>query len=585
MLAVDILFIFSVSAQTYNEQVNIVAPYEPSVNDANKINTEPGKYNITLNKTTPEYDFTSYKHSIFAKTPAKLSLLAPSDYEKEVSKHILSTKLGFGTNIEPLVNIYINSIENSKISGGFQIFHNSAWRQMKDVTANTSFSNTNVSGYGIFSIGEQKLQPEISYSHNSLYYYSAIFSKEYVKDSFPDDSIKQTVDILETSISLFNAKKHDFNYNASINYSFLKDKFDYTEHEFILPAYINYTPQNLRNYLISASFKLDYFVSSAIDKNNYLANLTLLNYYTAGAFEFKVGLSTDLYSENTNTLTQSKVALHPIAEIKVNIIPQTFNIHLGVDGNSNRNTFKYLYQDNQFLSSLASIQREIIDSVSPSAYTYPSYITNTKFNFHAGFDSKIGKNMNFSANVEYKFIDQLPVFVSQWHKLSYSIETYSNEAYMNKYIVQYADIDQLSISSEITLDTKNGFITNLHGKYNINKLNNKDEIAELYNLPDYEIYLTSKYTFPNKKFSLGLETYSIGKRKDLHKLYNSTDPYANVDLDPIYDFNVSADYMFNNTFSVWAKFNNLLHYSNKTQLWQYYYEYPLNCMIGVTMAM
>ena len=53
--------ITSAYAQTYNEQIDITAPYQPSVNDANKINTEPEKYKIKIDKTTPEYNYESFK--------------------------------------------------------------------------------------------------------------------------------------------------------------------------------------------------------------------------------------------------------------------------------------------------------------------------------------------------------------------------------------------------------------------------------------------------------------------------------------------------------------------------------------------
>ena len=577
VLAFSMFASTSAYAQTYNEQIDITAPYQPSVNDANKINTEPENYKIKLDKTTPEYNYEPFKYSSFLKMPAKLELLQPVNYDETAKKNILSAIVGFGTNLEPLVDINVNSIQKKKIWGGFSLYHNSAWRQMKNVPNNT-MSSTKVAGYGNFLIGKQLLAPSISYTREGFHYYGVdpSLASKYDFDALTDDSIHQTVDMIDAEIALFNAQRGQSNYNVSLQYSYLQDKYSDREHIISLPANFNRNMKWLDNDLLNINFLMQFVSTNALTSNNFLTSLSPVYMFSTGAFDFNIGGDFALYTQNGNNSKETKFKAHPIFQVKANIIPQTFNIHIGVNGSSNRNTFKNLFNANHYIATPHVISRQANSSINND---YLAKVTDTKFNIYAGFDSKICKFVNFSANAKYIIIENLPLYTSNIFKQYAGAGTTLS---LNEFVIQYVNLNELVLSADVTVDTKKNLLFNLHGNYYSAKIKEGSSASQLYNLPLFEVFADARYKLLNDKLTLGLEAFCLGSRvdKDVYGVSGGL-----VTLKPLYNMNLSADYSINDVISVWLNINNMLHFNNKAQLWYCYPIYPINAMVGITLSM
>lgn len=574
-IAISLLFCAPIYAQTYNEQIDITAPYQPSVNDANKLNIEPDKYSIKIEKTKPNYNYTFSRYSEFNNLPGGIALLQPVNYDFHPKKHILSAVFGFGSNIEPLIDIDINSTENEKASGGFNIYHNSAWRQMDIFTnnpINNSFNITQIGGYGGININKQRLDAKLSYTRNGFYYYGTNHESTTLQVEDYSDSLQQTINIIDASLSLFNAKHNTTNYKASVNYSFVQDINNFVENIVDIPIHFNTMPEWIDNDLIAINLNAA-INTSTYDDINMLVNLQPTYRFTAGSFDFMIGFNSNFYNDNDKGKSTNKFAISPKAEIKANIIKNILNIHIGVDGNVEQNTFKSLYMNNQYIIS-PYIAHHSFSNIPDSNGYFSKRATNTKWDLYAGFDSKISNYVNLSAQVEYKIIENAPIYTS----LTTDVLTLGLSAHpINMFTVKYADMTQLGIIGDLTIDTRNKFLFNIYGRFNINENTNVEKCEELYNMPNFNIHAEARYK-ATEKLIFGIKAYCIGSRKDFDSFDNTI-----VTLKPFYDIDLSVNYLINDKVSIWGNINNLFHFNNTSQIWYGYNTYPINAMAGIRL--
>ncbi len=332
----------------------------------------------------------------------------------------------------------------------------------------------------------------------------------------------------------------------------------------------------LDNDLLNINFQMQFISTNALANNNFITCLSPVYMFSTGAFDFNIGGDFALYTQNGNSSKETKFKAHPIFQVKANIIPQTFNIHIGVNGSSNRNTFKKLFNTNHYIATPYAISRLANSAINND---YLAKVTDTKFNFYAGFDSKIGKFVNFSANAKYIIIENMPLYTSHIFK-QYAGTT--STLSLNEFIIKYANLNQLVLSADVTVDTKKSLLLNMHGSYYTGNIKEGSSAAQLFNLPLFEVFADARYKLLNDKLTLGLEAFCLGSRvdKDVYGLSGGL-----VTLKPLYNMNLSADYSINDVISVWLNINNVLHFNNNAQLWYCYPIYPVNAMAGITLSM
>lgn len=576
------------TAQTpdYDEQVTIIAPYVPSVSDANKIVAPPDDFEIDIDKTPVAYDYSEHIGITHSKKPGDIDILDTKKEEMKAKRHIFYGKFGFGSNIEPLANIYVNSFDNNKLGGGFHVYHNSAWRQMPKACSDNSYSNTNFSLYGKLKTGNTQLQIEGGYGHNYLHYYG-LFPYPEVSPEDRDwySSISgKTFQSANASFIIHNIKRTDYDYNASLQYSYFQDRHDSlnniaTAHDFSLPVDFTYYPKWIKN---SKFEKLNVFLRADFAKNSYMMNalntipeytdfsISLSPSYTMtfGAFDIKLGFDLATGNEYNADTSSVKFHIHPIAEIKATIVPEAFSMRVGIKGETYRNTYQSLISGCKYYNFTFNV---------PYLQS-PTALTDVVYDIYGFFNTRFGKYVNFSAGVDIINVNNKPLYYS--NLIAY-IDN-EGEEILNASSLQIAcaDLNQVVISADLTIDSKKNFIFNLNGKYNFNELKNAYVVVYAYNLPDFEIYASAKYMFLKKKLATSLNAYCIGPRME----FAGGDMFHSP-MKTVVDLGLSVEYFIKEGISVWINANNLLHYNNIAYIYERYAEYPANVMLGATISL
>jgi hypothetical protein len=586
--AVIVIMLIVVSAnlfaQKYDEQITVVAPFEPSVSDANKISSEPQQFSVDIEKSNFDYIYTSFLGSTAMITPTGIAILDAGKYNGLSKKHIFYSKLGFGSNLEPFAHICVNSINNDKLSGGFSISHNSAWRQM-DVLADNTYSNTNFDIYGNAKIKNTLLQLDAYYKHNMLHYFG--LDTSYVAtDILADTNLSQTYHRTGAKLTITNIKTANFAYDVSAKYDYLQDDFYYSQHEFSLPMnftfFTKWFGKKVQNEKLNFNLNANFCSVQDANYSNLVYNLFLIDFepsysLTVGAFCFKLGVDVDFYNDKSQS-TENYFKIHPAVEINTTVVPDAFSLRIGAKGDAHRNTISSLFDECKYIAPALVLRdnyNQRYNQFKDKDYNvFPTTVTNEAYNIYAFFDTRFGNFINFSTGVEFVKTENKAFFLSN------AVEV--NNVKVNQFDVVFDDINQTIISADLTISNNKNLIFSLNGKYFVNQLTDGEDLKYPYNLFDFEIYSLLKYTFGNDKISVGLQGFLLGPSVDVACFSPTADYFERPIMG---DMGITGSYAIKKNIALWLNLNNLLHYNNKMMLYYAYPEYPANVMAGVTISL
>ena len=120
----------SFSQDEHNEQVTIVGTYDPSINQAYKINTKP---------TLPEFNFQTGQfeyRSLNIQQPTKITLKpikpAAVRVDRRATVYNNYLKAGFGSRITPMVDFVHGSSKKGSHNLNIRLFHISSYKNIPD---------------------------------------------------------------------------------------------------------------------------------------------------------------------------------------------------------------------------------------------------------------------------------------------------------------------------------------------------------------------------------------------------------------------------------------------------------------------
>lgn len=619
LVFLSFIFVNTIFAQKpkYNEQITITAPYEPSVSDANKISSEPGNISLEVEKDKLDYQTTKFNITTTNLNISGVSLPDFKYYDDVSQKHIFYSKLGFGTNLEPLAYVSLNTVESNKIGGGLKLKHHSALRQM-DSVLNNMYSNSHISGYGRFNLNNQQLKLGAFYNHNLFHYHGIMLDSlsldgtntiELLKESTAND-IKQLYQNIGGFIQLSNIKTLSFDYNTGINFTYTKDNYGLNDYEVVVPVNYSYytnlfrksTSESLNiNFLAQYNYSLVKSYTENYCSNNYGISISPTYNVIGDRFNVTIGANFSVYSELFSDKESNekynnsiaKFAIHPIAEIKTYIIKDAFSFTVGVKGENYRNTINVLKAQNKYMAqSMQLIRYSLNNNINIS----PFKMTNILYDAYCSLDTRFGKFINFSLGANLSDINNLPIYHSFPTQYTFTENNSRQNFNVNKFNYVYDNIRQIGINAEFTLNTNNVLFT-LNGNYFINNIKDIDNSDFLklnikpytYNMPQFTSNASIIFKFLNNKLNFGLHGYVLGGVKDVD--FSNTNQntinheYNIIDLPVMYDMGFLASYKITNNVSVWLNVNNMLHF-NKNRLYLYYLypEYTINGMLGISMS-
>lgn len=579
------LFLGAVNAQAQRDslkmkqEVEVTKAYQPTVNEAVKINDIPV---IKSEQTEPPV----FEYSIFSKpvfTSFDLTPIAAAkmvgDPRAEMNNGLL--KLGFGNYLTPYGELFFNVQPDKKSNFGM---HFSSLSSFGDLTlkngdqVNGTQSDNSAEIFGKKFFRKSTLSGSLGFDRKSFRYYG------YTGEMLTDDQKDQMIPFFEDKqhftqgtaavrLKSESLSGYDLNYDFGINYHYMASKTGQTESE------LNFSSDLMKKYdkfwgglhigftRYSADSIFNRFSNTFSGKQQILIDGNPFVKWEAKTAYLQAGLNiTAAFDDDTD----AALMIWPKVKAEWSPVKEVLTLFAGVDGHLKHNTYSAIAAENPYVDPYHDIAN-----------------SNYKYILSGGFKGKLTARTNYVAEVAYSKIADEHFYVVQSQNL-YNPQA-TNRILNNTFGWVYDDINVTKLSGEVLHFVSDDFSVHFLGNYYSYKLNSEQQAWQM---PDFDATLSGIFK-PTEQLRLTVDLFAIGKRKAQIQDYElplptiqNPDPVTvsrsdhEVSLKPYFDVNFGADYRLAEKLSVFMKLNNLAF--QKYEQWSGYTSKGFNWMAGLS---
>ncbi|MFA5417280.1 MAG: hypothetical protein WC341_02360 [Bacteroidales bacterium] len=535
---------------THKEEVTIIGSFDPSINEAFKINLQPVT-ELSPSEEKPTYNFEA------------LDIVQPTEI---VSDPITPVTLNPGKRETTYDNILLAGM-GSLLTPYFEFFHSHGQRNQYRLNAHVHHISTysNIKGYqkspyskSGFDVDYSKfmnnhlLNTGIKYQLNTNRYYG------YKPDDFPNadytvDQLKQNFNTVEANVGLTSNyksnKKLHHEVNLEAGYYFDKHKTTETNANLTFNAYKEYALTELLNYQhLGVKGDVAYYgaKNSLVTNNSTLITVTPYFKGNYGIFNFNVGLNFNFLNARSFDFY-----FYPILHASANLIDESLTAFAGIDGNVEYQGYKKLTTLNPWLNPDAGLDWD------------------HGMRVFGGFRGNLAHKVNYSIQGTWKKFNNMYFFINQ----PQMDQGYISPYIQNKFITVFDEGSRVSLDAQVTYTVQKTVKLWVGAQLHSYSL---DSLDQPYHKSLSQFQLGGSVLI-KQKVTVEAELFGSGKR---YALDVSSFVTNELTLDPYADLNLSVDYQLSDQFSVWLSGTNLLN-----NQYQRYYMYPVQgwqVMGGIT---
>ena len=540
--------------KTYNEEITVVAPFDPIIPDAFKISQNPVTDDTSTKVPTMNYDIAtriaSVKPVIENLPPVKL-------VAEPISKLYRNyLRAGMGNYSALYGELFMSSLRSKQNLVTFHLKHQSASGSIKDYGSPVNSRNeAELTATKYFT--EHTLTGKAYYTRDGLRLYG--FKPSEFSDSVNKDDIKQHYYTAGLSTRFgSNYKSLDkLNHTFGLTYYHREGLYESLENSFVFSTSLNKHVELFKvgkNQMlgVNASYSFLNRHDSIGHINTGIVMLQPFVKAQVNEYSFMAGFKINVASDSI-----TKGHLYPVAEARLELIPDALKLFAGLDGGMECVSLQSITAQNLFVSA-----------VLPWNYVYD------KFRIYGGFQSNISRSFNFNGSISSSTYSNYPLFVTD-----------TNAYLLNSFTLCYDDISVVKLKAELEFVRAEHLHLTLNGTYSHYKT---DAQQHAWYNPDYEFELSGRYDMQNKiaikakvvvegpVWALKPATYPVtGRFQEPYILQATT-------LNGWADISLGGEYKFNKALSFWLNLNNLAN--SKYYRWYNYRSYGLNVMGGVSYS-
>jgi hypothetical protein len=472
-------------------------------------------------------------------------------------------KIGIGSVVMPLADIYYNNGRSRRYNYGGHLQHLSSFGPVRDV-APANFDRTAFRGFVGMNEKRYDWGAEAYYKNQGLHFYG------FPNSNASPDSIAQRFNTIGGK-AYFSSHKHDslgVNWKAGIEYRHFNDRKPQIDSLSKWRAQENYVALSGSGYMKWGNEIYGADIDLKINNYNYGIKDSLLTAVDSGytttntLFSLRPYIST--YSKNTrlkakigvditvSAREKAKVYLYPNAEVKYSLFDDILIPYAALRGGMTQQSFKGLTDVNEFLFSNVQLRNE-----------------------HKALEGIIGIKGTLSKRIGFNL---LASFANVKDKALFVTDTIHSSG--NRFNVIYDTMNVAMVEGALTYQLQEKTKIDVIGRYySYNALNN----TYAWNLPQLQFILRGAYNLYDK-FIFTADVNLEGGRKALvygpgENITMENNQYA-LALGFIADANIGIEYRYNKRVSAFINFNNVA-----AQRYRRWYNYPTQAfqvMGGVT---
>jgi hypothetical protein len=554
------------------QEVEVVKAYQPSILDAQKINDIP---QIKPEQTeAPTFDYSIFSKPVFSTfdpTPVAAAKMV-GDPKSPMGIGLL--KLGFGSYLTPYGELFFNTQPTKKSNFGMHFRHLSSSGKVKllndDLVKAPEAENTaEIFGKSFFR--KSTLSGSLAFDRKAFTYYGYTFDqlsdalKEKMIPYFQDKQYfsKGTATVRLKSETLSTS---ELNYDFGAKYHYFVSKTGQTEHEVVLSGDVSKNIDNALGFL-SASLTV-YKADSIMNRFNggfgkkqqtiLRANPSVM--WSTENASLQLGLNTAMILDID---TNADFKIWPKVKAEWSPVPQVLTLFAGVDGHLQQNTYSAIAAENPYVDPYHDLAN-----------------TNYKYIVSGGFKGKLSSKTNYVAEASYSVIEKQHFYILYGQDVL-NLSSVGPLSLNNTFNWVYDDANILKLSGEVMHSVSDDFSVHLLGNYYSYDLKS---LQTPWQMPDFDLTFSAIYK-PTEQLKFSSDIFVVGKRTAFVSELLSTSsswPSLVVNMDPIIDLNVGAEYQFSPKLNFFAKLNNFGF--QKYEQWVGYTNKGLNWMAGISYS-
>ncbi len=547
---------FGVQAQVQelktNEEVMVIAPFNPTINKAQKIQFSPQPDTTKTQKLPIDY-FTQPRLYETNFSVEKLTAAKFID-RKNIAYAQNYITGGYGLYNSIFGEAFLNTKLDKQTQLGVHLQHFSSQGGLKEMAySGQSFSGAKIwsqhqfTGYHLNLAGQFK-RTAVHYYGFHPEDYPAEFAL--TNDRFKDET-KQVYSL--GGISAQWRKDHkpkEADWGIDLKYEYFQDKFKTAEHLFYLNGeysspvdWLDVDDQSIGFKLNSQTFQTQFdfsgFFPTMDTTVGYFHGLYELAPYfqlQQGDFKLVAGVKFGMALDSN-----SAVGLAPMVKADFTMLDEQLGLYILADGGFRNNSMSSLTTENSFISPIV-----------------PLKYTKTKYHLQLGAKGHVANYIDYHIYGEMRSFDQLPMFVTD-----------TNSRFDNSFMVIYDGGQQWGVGAEASFKTERWNV-DLSGKFQSFTM---DTATRAWQKPSLLYQLKVGYYI--------LENLNVtGLLLGQSKMYNLYDGEKVVE--PFMDFSLHVNYHLTPNLGFFIKATNI--FSDEYQLWYNYPVQSIGFMGGVHFA-
>lgn len=524
------------------EEITVIAPYEPSIREAEKITIQPKIEPVKV--SIPKYEIAISPRRFDVKASLEPIQAASPGADEQPTIYRNLVKAGFGNYTTPYFEFTANSLRNQNHALGVHLRHISSSGTIKEY-GYPGFSDNFARVFAQKQFEKLVLSSSAQFQRNVIHHYG------FVADSFPKpvfdfskDNIKQWFNKAQGNLSLVsrNKEKYGLHYGSNLQYRFINDRFATNEHEFggdaqIKTSFDIFSLPEQQQLVADLSVFHTNTNDSIANRKNTLVSFRPTLQFTYQEYEIKAGVRIE--ADHTNS---TRLHIFPVAEAKLSLIEKRLALLAGMDGKVHKNTFRSLTDENEFVVSTLNYRNSI-----------------DKLRVYGALVGNLAKRVDASVDFEYTSTKASPFFISD------TIAPFS------RFRVIYDDMKVFRAGLSSSFQPSQKISINLGARYYSYKT---DKEAEAWYQPRFDARIHGFFAISEK---LSFSASVIANGKSWAKVFNGK-TFEKAQMNAWFDLSAGGRYFYNKQLHFFIDARNLT--AQRQYYWHNYPSQRVNVVAG-----